>query len=107
MTYKKSRAEAGEDARWKKTQAKRRRNRKKKEAIIKAEAKRKAKVVTDNLKWQYETEEWNELRERILSRDGNLSELPDDKFVKFEEHFFPGTMIYARINIKGTNLENG
>lgn len=40
-----------------------------------------------------------------FNKNGNIKELPDEKFVNFAEQFFPGTMISAKICITYNNLE--
>lgn len=37
---------------------------------------------------------------------GDIEELPDSKYVKYEEHYFPGTLISAKIRIDYENTEN-
>ncbi len=37
---------------------------------------------------------------------GNIEDMPDEKYVTFADHFFPGTLITAKICINYNNLEN-
>lgn len=41
-----------------------------------------------------------------LNSDENIEEKPDDRFVKFEENYFPCTMISVKIRIDYENTEN-
>ena len=38
-----------------------------------------------------------------FNESGEIHEVPDQKYVTFVHHFFPGTMISARISIKFDN----
>ena len=41
-----------------------------------------------------------------FNREGNIEELPDPKYVKFEQNYFPGTLISVKIRIDYENTEN-
>ena len=41
-----------------------------------------------------------------FNSDGSIEEKPDNRFVKYEENYFPGTMISVKIRIDYENTEN-
>ena len=41
-----------------------------------------------------------------FNESGNIEELPDSKYVKHEENYFPGTLLSAKIRIDFNNTEN-
>ena len=41
-----------------------------------------------------------------FNESGNIEELPDSKYVKYEENYFPGTLLSAKIRIDFNNTEN-
>ena len=41
-----------------------------------------------------------------FNESGNIEELPDSSYVKYEKNYFPGTMISAKIKIDYENTEN-
>ncbi|MBS0645577.1 MAG: hypothetical protein JSR97_03165 [Verrucomicrobia bacterium] len=41
-----------------------------------------------------------------FNESGKIEDLPDEKYVNFTDHFFPGTMIVAKICITFNNIEN-
>lgn len=67
--YKKSKAESGADAAWAKKRANRRRKTKAKKRAAWEQGEVRRKEIRDSHAWEYQTPEWMELRERIISRD--------------------------------------
>ena len=65
----KSKAEKAADARWKAERNKRRRKRIEKEKTGKIQREKKRKEVSESHAWEYKTDEWAEMRERIIARD--------------------------------------
>jgi len=47
----------------------------------------------------------NKFQMMTLNNSGNILQQPDDKFITFVPHYFPGTLISAKIHINDTNVE--
>jgi hypothetical protein len=66
------------------------------------------KIVFDGTYHTIEKTNQDGERHKIITfnNSDSLDDKPDEKFVKFVENFYPGTILYARIHIKQENLEN-
>lgn len=47
-----------------------------------------------------------EFKMMTFNNSGNIEELPDDKYVKYENNYFPGTIISVKLKLDYENTEN-